>query len=255
VAAHLETNVLLVDEVLAVGDIQFQRKCLGRMEELGGAGRTVIFVSHSMASVLRLCPRIILLDGGSVAADGPAAHIADEYLGRGFDAASREWLSPETAPGDDRVRLKAVRIVNQRGETPTDVDIREPVTIEVDYWNLSDDHEFRPYVNVHLFNAEGTCLFVSADWNNLLWRTQRRSKGLVRTRCRVPGNLFAEGSILVNVAVSSLSPTVVHARENDAVAFHVIDQSQGDGARGEWVGDFPGVVRPLLDWEVDEVPA
>ena len=156
VAAHLEPEILLVDEVLAVGDAAFQKKCLGRMEELSGTGRTVLFVSHSMPSVLRLCPRVMLLDGGHVAADGNGSHVVEEYMGRGGGAAEREWLDADTAPGDERVRLKAVRVVNERGEPVPEIDIREPVFIEVEYWNLSGEPGFRPFANLHFFDAEGT---------------------------------------------------------------------------------------------------
>ncbi len=252
VAAHLEPEILLVDEVLAVGDAAFQKKCLGKMEDLSGAGRTVLFVSHSMPSVLRLCPRVILLDGGHLTADGGGSHVVEEYMGRGGGAAEREWPDPTSAPGDDRVRLKSVRVVNEQGEPAPEVDIREPVFVEVDYWNLSDDPNFRPAANIHFFNAEGAYLFVSHDYNNMTWRRRPRSKGLVRTRCRIPGNLFAEGGVFITAAVSSYEPTLVHAIENDAVAFHVMDPSEGDGVRGEWVGDFPGVVRPMLEWQVTE---
>jgi lipopolysaccharide transport system ATP-binding protein len=254
VAAHLETDVLLVDEVLAVGDAEFQRKCLGRIEELGGTGRTVLFVSHSMASVLRLCPRVILLDGGYVTADGTASHVAEEYLGRGNNAAVREWPAVETAPGDDRVRLKAVRVVNDRGDAPADVDIREQLFVEVDYWNLSDDPNFRPFVNLHFFNVEGACLFVTNDANDVTWRTRPRRKGVVHARCHIPGNFFAEGTVFINAAVSSLLPTVLHVQEKEAVAFHVLDPSDGDGVRHEWVGDYPGILRPMLEWHVVEAP-
>nr|MBA3737255.1 ABC transporter ATP-binding protein [Actinomycetota bacterium] len=108
VAAHLEPEILLVDEVLAVGDAAFQKKCLGRMEELSGTGRTVLFVSHSMPSVLRLCPRVILLDGGHVTADGNSSAVVEEYMGRGSGGAEREWPDRAAAPGDDRVRLASV---------------------------------------------------------------------------------------------------------------------------------------------------
>jgi lipopolysaccharide transport system ATP-binding protein len=255
VAAHLEPEILLVDEVLTVGDAAFQKKCLGRMEELSGTGRTVLFVSHSMPSVLRLCPRVILLDGGRTTADGNASEVVEEYMGRGGGAAEREWPDMGTAPGDDRVRLKSVRVLNEEGKPTPDIDIREPVFVEVAYWNLSDDPNFRPYANIHFFNAEGTYLFISSDANNMTWRSQPRSKGLVHARCRIPGNFFAEGGVFITAAVSSLEPTVVHAIENDAVAFHVMDPSEGDGVRGEWVGDFPGVVRPMLEWEVTQEPA
>ena len=98
VAAHLEPEILLVDEVLAVGDADFQKRCLGRMEELGDSGRTVLFVSHSMPSVLRLCPRVILLDGGHLTADGNASHVVEEYMGRGVSAAQRAWPDPMRPP-------------------------------------------------------------------------------------------------------------------------------------------------------------
>jgi lipopolysaccharide transport system ATP-binding protein len=250
VAAHLEPEILLIDEVLAVGDAAFQKKCLGRMEELSGAGRTVLFVSHSMPSVLRLCPRVILLDGGRLTVDGGGSDVVEEYMGRGGGAAEREWPDPASAPGDERVRLKAIRIVNSSGNVSPEFDIREPMAVEVDYWNLSADPRFRPYVNLHFYNAEGICLFVTMDANNKQWREQTRTRGLVHAICRIRGNLLAEGTIFVTAAVSSLHPTTVHAYVDDAVAAHVADPSEGDGVRGEWVGDWPGILRPLLDWEV-----
>jgi lipopolysaccharide transport system ATP-binding protein len=252
VAAHLEPEILLVDEVLAVGDAAFQKKCLGRMEELGGTGRTVLFVSHSMPSVLRLCPRVMLLDGGHLTADGSGSEVVEEYMGRGGGGAEREWPDMGTAPGDDRVRLKSVRVLDQEGKPAPEIDIREPVSVEVAYWNFSEDPNFRPYANLHFFNAEGTYLFITSDYNNTDWRVSPRSRGLVQARCFIPGNFFAEGGVFILAAISSLEPTVIHAMEADAVAFHVMDPSEGDGVRGEWVGDFPGVVRPMLEWQVTE---
>ena len=254
VAAHLEPEVLLVDEVLAVGDAAFQKKCLGRMEELSGKGRTVVFVSHSMPSVLRLCPRVILLDGGHVTADGNGSAVVEEYMGRGSGGAEREWPDMTQAPGDDQVRLKSIRVVDSSGKPTPEIDIRQQVFVEVEYWNLSDDPEFRPSANIHLFDAQGTYLFISGDFNNPTWRTQRRQRGVVRSRCCLPGNFLAEGGVFITVAVTSFEPTNVHASETDAVAFHVMDPSEGDGVRGDWVGDFPGAVRPMLDWEVTLEP-
>jgi lipopolysaccharide transport system ATP-binding protein len=160
-------------------------------------------------------------------------------------------LEADTAPGDERVRLKAVRVVNEKGEPVPELDIREPVVVEVEYWNLSSEPGFRPFANLHFFDAEGTYLFTS-DSNSMEWRRRPRRRGLVRSRCRIPGNFFAEGGVFITAAVSSLEPTVVHAIENDAVAFHVFDASEGDGVRGEWVGDLPGVVRPMFEWDVTE---
>jgi lipopolysaccharide transport system ATP-binding protein len=254
VAAHLEPEILLIDEVLAVGDATFQKKCLGRMEELSGAGRTVLFVSHSMPSVLRLCPRVILLDGGHLTADGDASHVVEEYMGRGGGGAERVW-PVDLAPGDDRVRLLSVRVVDRHGELAPEIDIRDPVFVEVEYENRCEDPGFKPFANLHFFDAQGTNLFISSDTANVEWRGRPRKKGIVHARCEIPGNYLAEGGVFVTAAVTSLNPTEVHAVEYDAVAFHVMDPSEGDGVRGEWAGDFPGVVRPMLDWQVAEDPA
>src|SRR6266550_2217493 len=170
VAAHLETDILLVDEVLAVGDAEFQRKCLGRMAEIGATGRTVLFVSHSMPSLLRLCPRLILLDRGGVVADGAAHEVVRIYLDTGLaTSAQRTWPSPDLAPGDDTARLKAVRVRTDGGDITDEVDIRCPVSIEVEYWHLAEDPAIRPSVNLHFHNEDGVCLFINNDFNDRAW--------------------------------------------------------------------------------------
>jgi lipopolysaccharide transport system ATP-binding protein len=252
VAAHLEPEILLVDEVLAVGDAEFQKKCLGRMEQLGGAGRTVIFVSHSMPSVVRLCPRVLMLDTGQLAVDGTASRVVEQYLEHGGGAAAREWPNVHTAPGDAHVRLNAVRVVREGGDLAPEIDIREPVFLEVDYWNLSTNAQFRPMAVINVSNTDGTLLFVTADFNNVQWRMKPRRRALVRTRCSIPGNFLAEGGVLVTASIASLDPFVVHAQESDAVVFHVTDRSTGDGVRGNWAGDYPGILRPMLDWDINE---
>jgi lipopolysaccharide transport system ATP-binding protein len=252
IAAHLEPEILLVDEVLAVGDADFQKKSLGRMSELGESGRTVLFVSHSMPAILRLCPRVILLDAGGVVADGLSSNVVRTYLQSGLGStAEREWGDVATAPGDDAVRLKAVRVRAESGEVSEEIDIRQPITLELEYWHLATDAKFRPFANVHLYNDEGVCLFVSADHVNRHWYNSPRRQGVVRAICRIPGNYFAEGRISVMAAVSSYDPTLVHAKEPDAVSFVVVDRSAGDGARGQHPHDLPGVVRPLLEWTIE----
>jgi lipopolysaccharide transport system ATP-binding protein len=255
VAAHLEPEILLVDEVLAVGDAAFQKKCLGKMEDLSGTGRTVLFVSHSMPSVLRLCPRVILLDGGQLAANGTGSEVVHAYMNPGSGSSAERMWALEEAPGDDRVRMIAVRIVTEAGHAVPEVEIQEPVFVEIDYWNLSDDPDFRPQANFHLYNEDGIMLFTTGDANNITWRRKRRSRGLVRTRCRIPGNFLAEGAMFVTAAVSSSDPNVVHAYVDEVAGVHVVDHSEGEGVRGDWVGDYPGVLRPLLDWEITEADA
>jgi lipopolysaccharide transport system ATP-binding protein len=249
VAAHLEPEILIVDEVLSVGDASFQARCLGRMEEIGVGGRTVIFVSHNMPSVLRLCSRAILLDQGHVLSDGPTHEVVRAYLESDLGRTSERRWSANDAPGDGIAKLRSVRVVPPNGGSAEEIDIREAVDIEVRYWSESPGG-LRPSVNLHVFNDEGICLFVTNDFNDRETWSRRRHPGMVTSTCHIPGNYLAEGRIIVTAAVSTYDPTTVHAIERDAIAFHVVDRSVGDGARGPYAGHWPGVVRPFLPWTV-----
>ncbi len=246
VAAHLEPEILLVDEVLAVGDASFQKKCLGKMDEVAQRGRTVLFVSHNMPSVTRLCPRAILLDDGRVIVDGPSPRVAHTYLGSGLGASSRrEWPNLGTAPGNEVVRLRAVRVVLQDNAVVEAVDIRRPVGIQMEYDVLVDGCVLVP--NLHVFNEEGFYLFVTAD-HTPAWRGKPRPTGRYVSTAWIPGNFLAESGLVVGAAISTLDPVRVHFYERDAVAFQVVDTMEGDSARGDYAGHVPGVIRPSLTW-------
>jgi len=131
VAAHFEPEILFVDEVLAVGDAEFQARCLGRMEEFGNSGRTVIFVSHNMQAVAQLCDRAILLEGGRLVREGPSEEVVAYHLQTSAGAGSTRTWSADEAPGDDLVRLRSVRIVDEDGDSVDYVDVRRPVGIEL----------------------------------------------------------------------------------------------------------------------------
>ena len=250
VAAFLEPEILFIDEVLAVGDAEFQKKCLGKMSEIGRGGRTILFVSHSMPSVLRLCDRAILLDHGRTVIDGPTHEVVRRYLESDLGRTGiRTWDDPASAPGDSVARLKSVRILPVGGVSAEEIEIQRRLDIEVEYWS-EDPGALRPSVNIHVFNQDGVCLFVNNDWNDPAWWASARGPGIVRATCRVPGNFLAEGRFTVDVAVSSYNPLIVHARESDAVAFAVVDRSEGRGVRGPFTHDWPGVVRPMLEWHV-----
>lgn len=249
VAAHMESEILLVDEVLAVGDAEFQKRCLGKMEEVGSQGRTVLFVSHSMPMILRLCSRVVMLGQGKIVADGTPHQVTREYLhSDGGSPAERVWPNRDKAPGDKVARLGAVRVLDDRGEVAEVVDIRKPVSIEVEYWNLQSS--LRPTVSMHFINEDGVTLFCTNDWSNRDWWHTSRAPGLVRARCKIPGNFLAEGRVFLLVAVCSYNPDVVHAIEQDAVSFQVVESGEGASVRGVYAPAWPGVVRPMLEWEV-----
>jgi len=250
VAAHLDPEILLVDEVLAVGDTAFQKKCLGKMESISGKGRTVIFVSHSMAMVTRLCQRAILLDQGAIIADGQPVEVVGQYVGSEYgNLKSQQWSNPQDAPGDEIAKLRAVRILDDSGREAEWIDIQRPVTVEVEYWNFQDKK--RPTAILHFLNQAGICLFATNEFNSPHWRDLENAPALVQARCTIPGHFFAEGRIFVLAAIGSYNPNCVHVKIPDAVSFQVVDRTDGDGVRGPYSGkDWPGVIRPMLNWKI-----
>ena len=250
VAAHLEPEILIVDEVLAVGDAAFQEKCLSKMQDAGSQGRTVFFVSHNMPAVTRLCERVIMLNQGQLMADGPSDKIVAQYLHEGTNTtAERYWPDVAEAPGADIARLNGIRTRNEDGDTTAAIDIRKPVGFEMTFEVLQDGYTLMPHFN--LLNDEGVCVFSTFD-STPEWRKKRRPKGRYTATAWVPGNLLSEGSFFVNAAMITLAPhTIRQFFVREAVSFQVIDRMEGDSARGDWAKEIKGVVRPLLNWETD----
>src|SRR5579885_1940739 len=247
VAAHLEPEILIMDEVLAVGDAAFQQKCLDKMREIRRRGHTIFFVSHNLPAVTRLCKRAILLERGRVVADGPAQEVVNSYLNSSWKAgAERDWPELREAPGDEVARLRRVRVCDERGATIASSDIRRPVLIEVTYDVLEAGHVLT--TGVALFNEEGTEVFTTHDTGDE-WRRRGRPAGRYTSTVRIPGNLLSEGSLVAHVSIMTHFPsTILRARAKEAAAFQVVDEGVGDSARGDYVGPMRGVVRPLLEW-------
>ncbi|MGE3153657.1 MAG: ABC transporter ATP-binding protein [Nitrospiraceae bacterium] len=246
VGAHLEPEILIVDEVLAVGDQQFQKKCLDKMHQIGEDGRTVIFVSHNMQAITRLCHRALLLDKGSLVADGPAAQVVGTYLHANFSSkAEKEWDDPAQAPGDGTACLCAVRVKNLDGKVVETIDIRQAFSIEVEFEVLRSNIALTPCFV--LVNQEGVHVFESFDLDPD-WRGRPRSVGRYVSTGYIPGNLLSEGSFFVSPACISLDPHHIQFYVEEAIAFQVVDGMHGDSARGDFLGEMLGVVRPLLKW-------
>jgi lipopolysaccharide transport system ATP-binding protein len=249
VAAHLQPEILVVDEVLAVGDASFQKKCLGKMQTVASGGRTVLFVSHNMAAISRLCSRAILLSHGTMAADGPVPKVAAVYAGgtNGESATDVDFRLREKLPGSEYVRLLAARLVADSPASST-IDIRHPFSFEFDFEVLSDRYPLHP--NVGIFNEEGACVFVTHDAHI---REYQRPKppGTYRSTVTIPGNFMTEGMFSVDFAISTLDPVIPHVHERGLFSFSIHDAVEGDSARGIYTGPFPGAVRPILPWKTE----
>ena len=248
VAAHLEPEILVVDEVLAVGDMSFQRKCLGKMDEVSKEGRTVLFVSHNMQAVTRLCDRCILLHNGSIIEDGPAREVTASYMGLGVENTSeRKWSVDTRIPGDDIVRLLGVRIINDAGELQNSFDIRSSIGVEINYRILKEGFQYLPHFSV--INDEGTLLFIANDLDPD-WRGRTRPPGEYRSIGWIDGNMLNEGTYSVGVAMLTLDPSVVRFNERDAVLFRTVDDAKAlDTSRGDYPAPMRGMIRPALRWE------
>lgn len=246
VAAHLEPEILIVDEVLAVGDAAFQKKCMNKMQDVGEQGRTVLIVSHNMQAITRMCERVILLDKGRKLLDGPAHEVVSAHLKGGRDStAHRQWQGLE-APGGEIARLRAVRVRTEDGHVTEAVDIRKSVGIEIEYEVLRPGYVFMP--SFALINEEGVNVCVAID-QDPDWRMRRRNPGCYTSTGWIPGNLLSEGLLSVNVTLWLLDPIKkIEVHHKDVVGFQVIDSVEGNSARGDWVGNLPGVIRPMLKW-------
>lgn len=253
IAAHLEPEILIVDEVLAVGDLQFQRKCLGKMESVARTGRTVLFVSHNIGAVTQLCGKAILLERGALVESGDAATVANRYLSEATDRQTAMcWPDDRRAPGSDSVRLKSVRLV--AGDSTTvlsGVDIRDLLGVEIEYTVLKDEAVFVP--SIHLHNGEGVLILVSIDLEQDWVRTPRMC-GTYRSVVWISGNFLNTGTHYVSVACSRLDPHALHFFEQQVVAFDVLEGGATD-TRGDFAGALPGAIRPVLKWRTNMISA
>jgi lipopolysaccharide transport system ATP-binding protein len=242
VAAHLEPEILIVDEVLAVGDAEFQKKCLGKMQDVAGHGRTILFVSHNMVAVQSLCRRGLLLREGTLIADDAVAPVISSYLSfyNGRDEI-RQWDDPQTAPGNEMLRIKSIQLVSESVENSSLISMQTPFRIETEYWALNTSRQL--HIAYHLLNDQGVVVLTSG----LPARTYQA--GLHRAVCQMPGGLLNSGGYSLKLLVVENGNKVTYTHENLA-SFTVVDIAE---RKGSWLGREPGVVQPVLPWRIETV--
>jgi homopolymeric O-antigen transport system ATP-binding protein len=247
VAAHLEPEILIVDEVLAVGDEIFQKKCLGKMAKIADEGRTVLFVSHNMPAIINLCPRVILIESGKVARDGRSSDVVSYYLqAGGANSAYRDWPDISSAPGDEFVRLRSIAVLDEQEQVCQSFDIRKKVGIRFEYHVLQSGRLIVPTFS--LSSETGAIAFYAGD-RDPEWENLPRPVGRYTSTAWIPGNFLNAGTMIVSVTISTVRPTYKHLSEQGVLSFHVIDRMGQDTARGNFPGHFGGAVRPLFPWE------
>lgn len=254
VASHLEPEVLIIDEVLAVGDLEFQKKCLGRMGEVANEGRTILFVSHSLPMVASLCTRCILLDAGQIVVQGETNDVLRRYQagGGGVNPAVVDLARGSRRIGDDYVQLTEIRVVGETGRTALDFSMSESFSLLVRFTVLQPLRK-APQPNVHVTDASGNYVLVSSphDWAV----TEATSPGGYLATCSFPANFLNDGLFSLSVAINHFENGLVTACfERDALTISVVDKFEDSTLRraSEWAGRIPGVVRPILPWSIED---
>jgi lipopolysaccharide transport system ATP-binding protein len=245
VAAHLEPEILVVDEVLAVGDAQFQKKCLGKMGDVAKTGRTVLFVSHNMAAVRLMCGRGLLLAQGKIVDFGAIDRVVDTYEATDLGNENRRVWDESTAPGGKRVKILAVEI-RKAAESDTGVGLTRSSPLDVEIRFVVREASLRLHPHVHLFSRGGPLLFISNNFHDPELGNRVYPPGTYTVVCRIPGKLLNTGHYDISVY---LTHDFSHweATALDVVSFELLE----DGTdRGVYVGGWAGLIRPVLDWRL-----
>jgi lipopolysaccharide transport system ATP-binding protein len=232
VAAHLEPEILIVDEVLAVGDAEFQRKCLGKMEEVGKHGRTIIFVSHNMTAVSTLCKKVLYLEHGEVAGYGETESMISRYLSKEGTTYEKRFELNNDLLKTEGVNVEWIKVLN-----PDDLEVDKEIQIQV---KLSVNYKVTTETHINLsFNTEtDTLIFVAVSPKKML------DIGECIFECVVPANLLNDNKYIVDMTVIRSAHAIFS--EKGLLAFEVGERSDREG----WMGKFPGTVRPELQWEI-----
>jgi lipopolysaccharide transport system ATP-binding protein len=248
VAAHLESEILIVDEVLAVGDAEFQKKCLGKMKDVSGnEGRTVLFVSHNMESVSRLCNTGIYLKNGQVQSNGEVNSVISQYLTvEAGITTSRTYDHQDPTEG---ILLQKVRVIDERFEELPNARLDERVGIEITYEVVSES-AFTHSINI--FNETGLHVFTAQDLTGAPVQF-RKEKGRHVATAWIPANLLKEGSYRVSVAAIRYNPFHIIFHHMDVVGFTAYEGVTEDGLRKFYSEHIPGVVLPQIDWTFSTV--
>lgn len=238
VAAHLEPEILLVDEVLAVGDAAFQRKCLGKMSDVAREGRTVLFVSHNMGSIANLCARVLWLENGAIRFTGNAATVISEYLSSGAVTSSM-WTNPSSSPDGD-LHIESVRILSEDNQPSATVPFDKHFRIEITYVLTDSLRELA--VVYQIKDVSGSVVWGSWDTDNIGMKYLVRKPGRYKSICTIPGGLLKPGRYLLSVASHANHKRL--ACHDDVLTFNVSEVGY------RFNRNRAGVITPILEWEV-----
>ncbi len=242
IAAHLEPDIMIVDEVLAVGDAEFQKKCLGKMKDVSAEGRTILFVSHNLTAVDSLCNNAIFLNKGEVHDQGEVKKVIGSYL-KNYSKNNLEqnWYDDKHAPGNSQVRFRQIRVIPQLLPNQLAMDVRTPIQISIEFESFIK----KATLNLSLFvlSLTGECVF------NIGSEIITEEDGLFRGICEIPAPLLNDGSYTLSVMIVKDTTNILYYLE-EPLNFEIADWREGNG---NWYGKWPGVIRPALPFSLNKI--
>jgi lipopolysaccharide transport system ATP-binding protein len=245
VAAHLEPEILLIDEVLAVGDAAFQKKCIGKMNEVSKSGRTVVFVSHDINALRSICDRGIILQNGIQILDDDIEIAVESYMSGGYMLPNSKSRKLSSVDKDEPFVLLKTQVTDNYNKTKRLFKSSEEIIISIEYKVQKSNILYIEGLNIHHIN--GTNIFDSHNLNKD--RNMPSSIGIYNSFCAIPANLLNEGRYVISIAFFNPSPLKVFSWYKEEIEFEVYDDVEEKNARGDYRGKFPGIVRPLLSWK------
>ncbi|MBO0934774.1 ABC transporter ATP-binding protein [Fibrella aquatilis] len=239
ISAHLNPEIMIVDEVLAVGDAEFQKKSLGKMRDNSASGRTILFVSHNLTAVQALCNKTLYFEKGQLIEQGETNQVIASYLSKvARTRLRREWKTPEEAPGNDLVRVHRMELIPDYPDNLTHIDVRTSMRVQFEFWNMMDRANLN--LSLHLYSLTGECIF------NVGSQSQPYGKGLIQGECVIPGYFLNDGTYTISVMIVKDTVTPLYNME-EGITFDVEDYREGVA----WYGKWPGYVRPQFPFRVE----
>jgi lipopolysaccharide transport system ATP-binding protein len=250
VAAHLEAEIMIVDEVLAVGDAQFQKKCIGKMSSVGAEGRTVLFVSHNLTAVRTLCSRALVLRQGKLAADLSAAEAVEQYIAEISDSVlEQEWPDEATAPKNVTTRIRRVALGRADGDATGEISTSTPLRVDIDYDARYEGAQ--PAIKLTLYDLENNVAFETFNNREPEWYGRPMPAATFRSSCHIPANLLNAQGYVAEITMYSAQYTDWYILK-DVLRFEVSDSPE---LRHDYFREYLGAVRPAIDWTTKPVSA
>jgi len=241
ISAHLDPDILIVDEVLAVGDADFQKKSLGKMKEVASKEKTILFVSHNLTAVANLCNKTLHLEKGYVKQFGETGEVLNNYLSAmQNNLVLQDFDDVNVAPGNDLVRLKYAKLTPSLIGAQLIADVRSSLKIDIEFWNLLDNQNLN--ISLHIYASTGECIF------NVGTEPKMLNKGVVQASLLIPGYFLNDGNYIVSFMIVK-DKSIVLFNFEEVFNFEIADFRE----ETTWYGKWPGYVRPQFDFPIQQV--